>query len=167
MIPLEDFFRKPDKVHLRLSPDGTRLAWMAPWERRMNVFVRDLATGKEQQVTRSRERDIEGYVWASNDRLVYVQDRGGDENFRLYAVGSDGSNPLDLTPFDGVKCGIVDELEENDDEILFQMNRRDPRGLRRLPARRAHAARCELAAENPGNIQSWHHRPRRAGCGWR
>ena len=65
-------------------------------------------------------------MWANDDRLIYVQDKGGDENFRLYAVGRDGSNPMDLTPFDKVKCAIVDDLEEIDDEILFQMNRRNP-----------------------------------------
>ena len=154
MIPLENFFRKPDKVHLRLSPDGARLAWMAPWERRMNVFVRDLATGKERQATRSRERDIDGFLWAGNDRLIYQQDAGGDENFRLYAVGVDGSDRLDLTPYDNVKCGIVDELEEIDDQILFQMNRRDPEyfDVFRLDVNTGEAT---LLAENPGNIQRW------------
>ena len=44
-IPIEDFFRKPDRVQLRLAPSGTHLAWLAPHERRLNVFVQDLATG--------------------------------------------------------------------------------------------------------------------------
>ena len=126
MIPLEDFFRKPEKISPRLSPDGSHLAYLEPWERRMNVTVRDLRTGEETRVTEARERDIPGFLWVAADRLVYVQDSGGDENYRLFAVGCDGSNPLDLTPFDGVQCRIVDDLEDNDDEILFQMNRRDP-----------------------------------------
>ncbi|MBD3868646.1 MAG: S9 family peptidase [Acidobacteria bacterium] len=154
MIPLEDFFRKPDKVHLRLSPDGGRLAWMAPYKRRLNVFVRDLATGRERQVTSSETRDIAGFLWAGNDRLIYLQDTGGDENFRLYAVGVDGSGLLDLTPYDNVKCGIVDDLEDIDDQILFQMNRRDPElfDVFRLDVNSGEAT---LLAENPGNIQSW------------
>jgi len=155
MIPLEDFFRKPDKITLRLSPDGSHLAWLAPFERRLNVFVRDLQSGETRRVTEATERDIGGYTWASDERLVFVQDSGGDENFHLYAVGKDGSNPLDLTPFDGVKCGIVDELKENDDQILIQMNRRDPEvfDVFRLDL---HSGAMELAAENPGNVQSWH-----------
>ena len=154
MIPLEDFFRKPDKVHLRLSPDGGKLAWMAPYERRLNVFVRDLATGEDRQVTRSLERDIAGFLWAGNERLIYLQDTGGDENFRLYAVGIDGSDVLDLTPYDNVKCGIVDDLEDIDDQILFQMNRRNPElfDVFRLDVNTGDAT---LLAENPGNIQSW------------
>jgi dipeptidyl aminopeptidase/acylaminoacyl peptidase len=155
MIPLEDFFRKPDKIMLRLSPSGKYLAHLEPYRRRLNLVVTDLRTGEAGRVTQAIERDIGGYTWASDDRLIYVQDKGGDENYRLYAVGRDGSNPLDLTPFDGVKCDIVDDLEDDDDEILFQMNRRKPEifDVYRL---NVHSGRFDLAAENPGNIQSWH-----------
>jgi len=154
MIPLEDFFRKPDKAMLRLSPNGRHLAWLAPWQRRLNVVVRDLESGESRRVTAAAERDVHGYLWANNDRLIYVQDGDGDENYRLYAVGYDGSNPIDLTPFDKVKCDIVDELEEDDDHILFQMNKRRKEvfDVYRLDVR---TGEMELAAENPGNVQSW------------
>ncbi len=154
MIPLEDFFRKPDKVMVRLSPGGGYLAYMSPYERRLNVFVRDLKSGQTRRVTEATERDIAGYAWVSDARLIYVQDLGGDENFRLYAVGRDGSNPLDLTPFDGVKCAIVDDLEDNDDEILFQMNKRNKEvfDVYRLDV---HSGEMRMIAENPGNIQHW------------
>jgi len=154
LIPLEDFFRKPDRISLELSPDGTHLGFMAPWERRLNLFVRNLATGEERRVTEAKERDLGGYLWADNDRLVYVQDQGGDENWRLYSVGRDGSHRLDLTPFPNVKCEIVDELEDVDHEILFRMNRRNPEvfDVYRLNVLTGEQT---LIAENPGNIQSW------------
>ena len=154
MISLEDFFRKPDKVLVRLSPGGGYLAYMAPYERRLNVFVKELKSGETRRLTEATERDIAGYVWVSDERLIYVQDRGGDENFRLYAVSRDGSNPLDLTPFDGVKCSIVDDLEDNDDEILFQMNKRK-REIFDVYRLDVHTAEMRLIAENPGNIQHW------------
>jgi len=154
MIPLEDFFRKPERVAVRLSPRGDRLAWLAPWERRLNLFVRDLESGETRRVTAARERDLGGYTWVNNSRLVYVQDSGGDENFRLHAVGYEGSNPLDLTPWDGVKCDIVDDLEDIDDEILFQMNRRQPEvfDVYRLDV---NTGEMTMIAENPGNVQTW------------
>jgi dipeptidyl aminopeptidase/acylaminoacyl peptidase len=154
MIPLEDFFRKPDKVMLRLSHSGRYLAYMEPWERRLNVVVRDLATGETRRVTHAKERDVGGYCWVSDERLVYVQDSGGDENFRLHAVSRDGSNPLDLTPFEGVKCDLVDDLEDDEDEILFQMNKRRPEifDVYRIDV---HTGEMRMIAENPGNIQQW------------
>jgi dipeptidyl aminopeptidase/acylaminoacyl peptidase len=154
MIPLEDFFRKPAKTSVRLSPDGTHLAWLEPYERRLNVVVQELASGATRRVTEAIERDVLGYCWASNERLIYVRDTGGDENYRLYAVGRDGSNPLDLTPFPGVRCTIVDELEDDPNEILFQMNRRKPEifDVWRLDL---HSGAMRMIVENPGNIQSY------------
>ncbi|MBI4161567.1 MAG: S9 family peptidase [Acidobacteria bacterium] len=153
-IPLEDFFRKPERVSVRLSLGGRYLAYLEPFERRLNVTVRDLQTGEVRRVTSDTERDIQGFVWANDERIVYARDRGGDENFRLFAVGRDGSRPVDLTPFDGVKCGIVDDLEEVDSEILFQMNRRDPKvfDVFRIDV---NTGEMRLSAENPGNVQQW------------
>jgi len=154
MIPLEDFFRKPDKVMLRLSPDGRYLAFMEPYQRRLNVLVQELASGKTRRVTDATERDIGGFVWASDERIVYVQDTGGDENYRLFAVGRDGSNPLDLTPFEGVKCDLIDDLEDDENEILFQMNQRVPEifDVYRIDI---HTGEMRMIGENPGNIQQW------------
>jgi dipeptidyl aminopeptidase/acylaminoacyl peptidase len=154
MIPLEDFFRKPERIMLRLSPSGRRLAYLEPWQRRLNLVVRELDGGDVRRVTAATERDIAGFMWANDERLIYVQDRGGDENFRLYAVGHDGSNPLDLTPFEAVKCDLVDDLPDDDDAVLFQMNRRQPEvfDVYRLDVA---SGAMEMIAENPGNIQSW------------
>ena len=79
-IPLEDFFRKPDRVSLKLAPSGRYLAYLSPWERRLNVHVRDLATGEERRVTAAADRDVAGYIWANDDRIIFLQDKGGDEN---------------------------------------------------------------------------------------
>ena len=119
LIPLADFFRNPETTGYSLSPDGEHLAYMKPWENRLNVFVRNVGERAETRLTEARERDIAGCVWASNDRIVYIQDTGGDENYRLYAVNIDGAGYKELTPFDGVRAGIVDPLEDNDDEMLI------------------------------------------------
>ncbi len=155
MIPLEDFFRKPQRLTLRLSPSGARVAWLEPWDRRLNLFVQELETGRTTRVTASTERDLAGFFWASDSRLVYVQDRGGDENYRLHAVDASGENAVDLTPFDGVQCALVDDLEDRDDEILFQMNRRDPQvfDVFHVDVR---TGAMRLVAENPGNVQAWY-----------
>ncbi len=153
-IPLEDFFRKPERTAVRISPDGAHLGWLAPWRRRLNVHVRDLRTGEERRVTHATARDVLGWRWASDERLVYAQDAGGDENHRLYAVKADGSEAVDLTPFEGVKCGLVDDLEDEPDEILFVMNRRDAHVF---DAYRANVVTGEiqLVAENPGGVVAW------------
>jgi hypothetical protein len=109
LIPMKDFFRNPDKVAYALSPNGEYLASLQPWEKRLNVFVEKIGSGQPAtRVTSAKARDIRGYTWKGDNRIVYRQDTGGDENFRLYAVGVDGSNPKDLTPFEKVQAQIID-----------------------------------------------------------
>ncbi|MBT3252007.1 MAG: S9 family peptidase [Candidatus Marinimicrobia bacterium] len=154
MITIEDLFRKPEKINIELSPDGKTLAYLAPHKRRMNLFVKALPDGEVNQLTHGIDRDIQGYTWCNNDRLIYLKDTGGDENTRLYSVGIDGTNNLDLTPFKDVKCDIVDELENDDDHVLIQMNKRKKEffDVYRLNVQNG---QLDLIAENPGNISQW------------
>ncbi len=123
---VEDFFRNPDKVAFQLSPNGEYLAYMGPYERRQNIFVQKMGEDEAVRLTHETERDIGGYFWASDKRLVYVKDSGGDENFQLFAVDRDGSGPKDLTPFEGVKIQLIDDLEDNEDELIIGMNKNNP-----------------------------------------
>lgn len=170
LIPLEDFFRKPERAAVRLSPSGQHLAWLAPVAftnaagetvRRMNLFTLALGAGDAAfdpqaatQRTAVAERDIGGYFWADDERLVYVMDSGGDENWHLFVVGAASGEPRDLTPFEGVQCSIVDDLEDEPGVLLFQMNKRDPErfDVYRLELE---TGAMEVVAENPGNVQSW------------
>jgi len=89
-----------------------------------------------------------------DSRIVYIQDSGEDENYRLYAVNIDGSGFRELTPFEGVQAGIVDPLEDNDIEMLISLNRRDPKvfDVYRI---NIYKGAMELVAENPGNVSEW------------
>ncbi|MFT3830668.1 MAG: S9 family peptidase [Opitutaceae bacterium] len=153
LIPLRDFFRNPEKTTFSLSPDGTYLAWLQPWEKRLNIHVQKIGSPEVVRVTAATARDIRRYFW-KGDRLVYLLDQGGDENFRFYSVGRDGSAPKELTPFEGVRADLVDDLRDHDTDAIIQLNRRDPKVF---DAYRLNAATGELAllAENPGNITGW------------
>jgi dipeptidyl aminopeptidase/acylaminoacyl peptidase len=154
LIPLTDFFKNPVMTHVTLSPNGEHIAFMMPWERRLNVFIRQVGENKASRITHAQERDIAGYAWANNRRIVYVQDSGGDENFRLYAVDIDGSNFKELTPFENVQVRIVDRLEDIEDQMLISMNKRDERifDVYRI---NINTGKMKMAAENPGNISGW------------
>ena len=154
IIPLKDFFRNPTKTAYALSPNGEYLAYLQPWETRLNVFVEKIGSGKAVRVTSAKERDISGYAWKGDNRIVYIQDTGGDENYRLYAVGVDGSNPKDLTPFEKVRAQIIDRLERNENEILVGLNKRLPRvfDVYRI---NVNTGEMQMVAENPGNYTGW------------
>jgi Tol biopolymer transport system component len=111
LIPLENFFRNPEKTRFQVSPNGEYLSYMAPWENRLNVFTRKIEGGDEHRVTSEKERNVAGYFWGSNNRIVYLKDNGGDENFHLFSVSVSGTEERDLTPFDGITVQIIDDLE--------------------------------------------------------
>jgi dipeptidyl aminopeptidase/acylaminoacyl peptidase len=154
LIPMKDFFKNPTKASFILSPNGEYFAFMQPWENRMNVHVQKIGEDKEVRITSATERDIAGFIWAGNDRIAYVQDKGGNENFHLFAVNIDGSDLKELTPFEGVRVSIVDDLEDEDEFMLIGMNKRDPRvfDVYRI---NIFSGDMEMIAENPGNIVGW------------
>jgi dipeptidyl aminopeptidase/acylaminoacyl peptidase len=154
LIPMEDFFRNPEKTAFSLSPDGTHLAFMQPWEKRLNVHVQKIGEDEVTRITNATERDIAGYFWANNDRIAYVQDKGGDENFKLYAVNIDGSEEKTLTPFEKVRVQLIDDLKNDDEHILIAVNNRDKRFFDAFRIN-INTGGMELIAENPGTYTGW------------
>ena len=156
LIPLEDFFRNSERTSFQLSPDGRHLAYLAPYENRMNVYVRPLGGDTDQplRVTEETARDVAGYCWADNERLLFMKDVGGDENYQLFGVRCDGSDLRSYTPFPGVRTALLDDLEEQPDVVMIEMNRRNPEVFDpyRLNLR---TGELTLLAENPGNYQGW------------
>lgn len=153
-IPVEDFFRNSEETSYQISPDGKNLSFMAPYENRMNVFVRPVEGGEAVRVTSETTRNVAGYGWANNERIIFLKDTGGDENYQLYGVKKDGSDLKAYTAIPKVLTQIVDILEDNEDEILIATNERNPQifDLYRL---NLNTGERKLIHENPGYIQGW------------
>ena len=154
LIPMEDFMRNPEKSSFQISPDGNHIAYMKPWKTRMNVFVLNMNTNKETRLTSSELRGVYGFTWLTDNRVGYVKDDGGDENMHFYAVNIDGTNELDLTPFENVQARIIDDLEDDPDYVIIGLNKRNPQV--HDPYRvNINDGKMKMIAENPGNISSW------------
>ena len=128
LVPREVLFGNPDKVLPRISPDGRRLAYLAPWNGVLNVWVGDVDAPAERfrPVTEDTERGIRAYFWShDNCRILYLQDSGGDENWRLYDVELDSGTTRDLTPFDGVQAQVIAHIKEFPTEVLVGLNKDD------------------------------------------
>jgi dipeptidyl aminopeptidase/acylaminoacyl peptidase len=159
LIPLKVLFGNPERTQPRLSPDGQRLAYIAPLDGVLNVWVgpvgSDAGGGSFEPVTRDTDRGIRLYFWAEDGRhLVYLQDKGGDENWRLYAVDPATNRIRDLTPFENVQARPLEKNKRFPDELLVELNRRDPR-LHDVHRLNLATGDLELVAENPGNVASW------------
>jgi dipeptidyl aminopeptidase/acylaminoacyl peptidase len=153
-IPLRDFFKNPDKAGYDISPDGKYLSHLESYEKRLNIFVQEIGKKESIRITDSRDRDIANYFWKGNDRILYLKDNGGDENFKLFVVDKDGKNLKTLTPFDKTRTEVVDELKDFKDEILISLNKRNPEvfDVYRL---NVVSGEMTMVAENPGDITNW------------
>jgi dipeptidyl aminopeptidase/acylaminoacyl peptidase len=135
LIPRKVLFGNPERTSPRISPDGTRLAWIAPRDGVLNVWSAPIGTtgasgvdwNAATVVTDDTDRGIRSFTWARDGRhLLYVQDTGGDENWRLYDVDMETMARRDLTPFDGIQVQIIAASKRHRDELLVGMNRDNP-----------------------------------------
>lgn len=129
LIPREVLFGNPEKATPKLSPDGQKLAYLAPDEGVLNIWVRTVGAEDDKVVTHDRVRGIRMYFWAPDSQhLLYVQDQGGDENWHVYSVPlQDPSQARDLTPYPKVQAQILAVEPDHPRHILVGLNDRDPR----------------------------------------
>ena len=154
LIPRRDFFRNPEKTGFKISPNGEYLSFLMPWEHRLNIFVQKIGEEQATRITEATQRDITDYLWANDQRLIYLMDRNGDENYRAYGVDRDGAGFKELTPFENVRVRIIDEREDIKDELLIGMNKRDPK-LFDAYRLNIFTGALKMVGENPGNIAGW------------
>jgi dipeptidyl aminopeptidase/acylaminoacyl peptidase len=149
---MRDFFKNPQEAAHQISPDGKYISYLAPYERRLNVFVKPLS-GEATRVTSETARDIVAYFW-KGDRILYAKDFGGDENFHVVSVNLQGGDLKDLTPGEKVQAHIIDALIDDDAHIIAAHNRREAE-LFDVFRINVITAEEELIAENPGDITVW------------
>ena len=133
LIPRHILFGNPERISPRLSPDGSQLAWIAPSDGVLNVWVAPASpqTGviweQAKVLTDDTDRGIRVFAWAHDNRhLLYLQDTDGDENWRLHDVDLPTMQRRDLTPFDGVQTQMIAMERKFPSEILVGLNRDNP-----------------------------------------
>ena len=133
LIPRSVLFGNPERTSPRISHDGSRLGWIAPKDGVLNVWVApiDESDGVDwaaaRAVTDDTDRGIRMFGWAWDGRhLLYVQDVGGDENWRLYDVDLVTRERRDLTPFEKIHAQIIGSSKRRPTEVLVGMNADNP-----------------------------------------
>ncbi|TRZ44252.1 alpha/beta hydrolase family protein [Robertkochia solimangrovi] len=124
---VSDYFARPKASSFQFSPDGTYLSYREKDDNsKRHVFVKNTITGEVSMAIEEKEELIRGYGWVNNERLIYLMDKGGNENYHLFAVNIDGSENKELTPFEGVRAQIITTLKEDKDHIIISMNKNNP-----------------------------------------
>jgi len=128
LISRELLFGNPDKITVRTCPDGSRISYLAPKDGVLNVWVGPIEDPEAAEpVTNDTYRGIRSYSWAhTNEHILYIQDKDGDENWRIYSVNLRSGEIKDLTPFEDVQARIVKVSRNFPEEIIVGLNDRDP-----------------------------------------
>ena len=121
-------FGNPSRAGATLAPDGKKLAWLAPRDGVMNIWVAPIDQLNEARpLTASKDRPIRVVFWSPDSAMVmYIQDKAGDENFLLYGVDVKSGVERALTPFEKTRVQIVSVSPLVKDRILVGLNNRDP-----------------------------------------
>ncbi|MGI9457048.1 MAG: alpha/beta fold hydrolase [Aeoliella sp.] len=159
LIPRDVLFGNPERSQARMSPDGKWLSFLAPVKEAgkedsegvMNVWVApadDLDSAAP--VTDDKIRGIRSHDWAYNsEQILYTQDKGGDENFHVYATNVTTKETIDLTPIDGVRGQLAGASEKFPNEVLVGLNDRNEQ-LHDIHRVNLQTGERTLLQENPG-----------------
>ncbi|HHU97076.1 MAG TPA: S9 family peptidase [Petrimonas sp.] len=122
---VEDYFSRPKASSFQLSPDGKYMSYLEKEDgsTKRHVYVKEISTGKVTRILEEKDELIRGYVWKNNERLLYMMDQGGNEQYHIHAVNIDGTNNVDLTPYEGVQATIISILKDQKDYVIVQMNK--------------------------------------------
>src|SRR5271157_175463 len=155
LIPRSVLFGNPERSSPEISPDGTMLAYLAPDQGVLNVWVRTLGKADDRVITNDRKRGIRNFFWQYDSKnILYAQDQNGDENWRIYQTNVAGQQTRDLTPYDKVRADIVALEPASPDTALIQLNKRDSKvfDICRVNLK---TGELTLDTENPGDVAGW------------
>lgn len=129
LIPRDVLMGNPTRSAGRISPDGQWLSWLAPKGDTMNVWIAPASNpGAAKAITAATDRPIRQYFWSPDSKSVlYIQDKGGDENFLLYGINLATGAETTLTPFEKTTVQLVGTSTAQRDKLLVGLNNRDAR----------------------------------------
>jgi dipeptidyl aminopeptidase/acylaminoacyl peptidase len=150
-IPLEVLLGNPDKAGPQISPDGKRLTYVAPLDGVLNLWLGTVG-GEFEPITHDTDRGIRAYTWCHNNRhLIYLQDKGGDENWHIYTIDLETNEIVDRTPFEGVQAEIIALRRKYPNEALIGLNKDNPQ-LHDVWQLDLETGELTKVAENPGFV---------------
>jgi dipeptidyl aminopeptidase/acylaminoacyl peptidase len=155
LIPRSVLFGNPEKASPQISPDGKKLAYIAPSAGVLNVWICTLGADDERVVTHDAKRGIRMYFWQQDSaHIIFLQDQDGDEEWHIYQTDISSLETRDLTPFSGVHAQVVGSSPDYPETLLVGLNVRNPQ-LMDVYRVNLMTGESELDTENPGDVAGW------------
>ncbi|GAB3275181.1 S9 family peptidase [Actinocorallia lasiicapitis] len=113
---------------LKISPDNELVAYSSHASGRYDLWVVPVAGGEPRRVAGFDDRTVRQIAWApSGQELVFTADETGDEQFRIYRVGLDGSDLTEISSADVCQRVLAGAPFDPTGRLLaYTANDRDP-----------------------------------------
>jgi len=96
-VPIDDLYYTRSVAGAAWSPDGQQIAFTTNMSGRSNLWKVRASGGWPIQLTQSDDRQYSA-AWSPDGKwIVYQQDQAGNELWDIFAVPSDGGQPVNLT----------------------------------------------------------------------
>jgi dipeptidyl aminopeptidase/acylaminoacyl peptidase len=159
------FFGDPEIAAAQISPDGQYIAFMKPLNKTRNVWVKKTSEpfSTARPVTAEKDRPVAGYFWSRDSKyILFVKDKGGDENFNVYAVSPSAPPPAgkevpearNLTDAKGARAQIFEVPRSKPDIIYVGLNDRD-KAWHDLYEVKISTGERKLVRQNTDRITGW------------
>jgi dipeptidyl aminopeptidase/acylaminoacyl peptidase len=150
------FFEPVVRSKVKISPDGTKIGWLASVANVVNVWVGPADDVKKAQpVTHSVSDDVHDWWWTyTSDRILFSKDHDGDEKWHVSTVDLTKGDSKDLTAIDGVRADVVDLSPKRPREVLLAINDRDKKAPDVYVVDMPTGAR-KMAQQNDGSANAW------------
>jgi dipeptidyl aminopeptidase/acylaminoacyl peptidase len=127
LIPRSVLFGNPERIRPQLSPDGEQIAYIAPVDCVLNLWVMNADGTEARQLTYDTNRGVTNYFWAENGiDILYMQDQAGEENTHVYRLNVETEEVTDLTPFEEVKAYVSATDRDQPNTVIIEMNKNNP-----------------------------------------
>lgn len=155
LIPVEDFFVKPEKSNFRISPDGKKIAYLGVDDHCRNIFVLDLQDkSKSKQLTYQSDMNVQYFFWTSDSAIVYANSHSATDSLRIFGISINDEKSISLLPVKKARLRWLQPQRLYNDYLLASLNDRDSTVFD-LYKIFVDGRRPQLLTRNPGNVLNW------------
>jgi dipeptidyl aminopeptidase/acylaminoacyl peptidase len=149
-IPINEFFKTPQKVAFKISPDGKYISYLKKYNNKQNIFIKSLADGKEIMATSFTDFSVRNdYNWTYDNQILFGQDRKDEHLLLILDINTLTSKTI--LSEGKASLRVLNRNRLTPDIITISMNKRDSANF---DVYRLNIKTGELKTYlvNPGNI---------------
>ncbi|MGJ1204990.1 S9 family peptidase [Sphingobacterium lactis] len=155
IVPIEDFFVKPERTSFKLSPDGSKIAYLGEHDHCKNIFILDLQKpDSSKQLTYQVNLNVQHFFWLDDQRIIFSNTQSSADSLRLFHIDIKTEKRQALLKPEKAKLRWVGPIKAHNGSLLVGMNSRDS-SLFDLYRVFLDGRPKELVAKNPGNVMNW------------